>query len=110
VVQDVVAERGVLTAPDDTTRAGRPARMPDGAYDPAPPVHRRDAGGLVVDFHGEDGRRQAFQLPQLPLPGWHGVLADALAIRLGPGGPRRTLASARSEWQVVRRFLRLERR
>jgi len=81
--------------------------MPDGTYSPPAPVQQLDTGELVVDFHGEDGRHQVFHLSQMPLPGWHAALAQALAIRLGPAGARRTLASARSEWQTVRRFLRI---
>jgi hypothetical protein len=40
-----------------TTRAGRPAALPDGDYAPTAPATTAPQG-LVVAFHGEDGRRK----------------------------------------------------
>lgn len=57
-------------------------------------------------FEGDDGRRSAFRFAGLPLPGWHEPTATAFAARTGPGGGLRTLASARSVWDITARFLR----
>jgi len=59
-----------------------------------------------VTFEGDDGRRSAFRFAGLPLPGWHEPTATAFAARTGPGGGLRTLASARSVWDITARFLR----
>ena len=88
-----------------STRAGRPALMPTGVYEP-PAAVRHEHTGFSVDFHGEDGRHGTFHIDELPLPGWHAPLAAAWAIRTGPSGRLRTLASARSGWGVVGRLLR----
>lgn len=88
-----------------STSTGRPAVLPAGSYNPAPPV-ARDAEGLSVDFHGEDGRYKRFRVDLLPLPGWHESLAAALAVRTGPGGGLRTLASTRTVWDPLGRLLR----
>jgi len=88
-----------------STRAGRPAVMPAGDYDPPPPV-RPGHHGLIVEFHGEDDRQRVYQLARLPLPGWHPVLAEAFAGRVGPAGGRRTRASADGVWGTLCRFVR----
>lgn len=81
--------------------------MPADLYEPAPPVrHSGDPDQRLFDFHGEDGRRHTFALGRLPLPGWHEAIASALAVRMGPAGGPRTLASARSVWYLVGRFMR----
>lgn len=88
-----------------STRSGRPARVPTGAYEP-PAVIRREHTGLSVEFHGEDGRKATFRVDELPLPGWHEPLAVAWAARIGPSGRLRTLASTRTAWGVIGRLLR----
>ena len=87
------------------TRSGRAAALPDGNYEPPAP---ETAGppGLVVAFHGEDGRRKDYRISRLPLPGWHPALAAAFAERIGPGGTRRTLRSAEHSWGTLLRFMR----
>lgn len=87
------------------TRTGRPAALPGPRYQPPPPL-RSEAGRLTVDFHGEDGRHRQFVVSALPLPGWHPLLAAAFALRIGPSGRVRTLASARTTWEPQQRFLR----
>ncbi|MGO4650013.1 hypothetical protein AB4305_34630 [Nocardia sp. 2YAB30] len=62
--------------------------------------------GLIVVFHGEDGRRRDFRIDTLPLPRWHQPLAAAMAQRIGPAGGRRTKSSAESFWTIVSRFIR----
>jgi hypothetical protein len=88
-----------------TTRAGRPAALPDGDYEP-PLAATAGASSLVVAFHGEDGRRKDYLVSRLPLPGWHPALAQALAERIGPGGSRRTHQSALTLWGTLVRFMR----
>lgn len=85
------------------TRAGQPAPVAPANYNPAsalPPT------GSVVHFHGEDGRTKVIDLARWPLPGWHPVLAPAIAAWIGPGGGRRTFASAKRVWTTPERFLR----
>jgi len=79
--------------------------MPVGSYQ-LPAVVRREHTGLSVDFHGEDSRRGTFRIDELPLPGWHEPVAVAWAVRIGPSGRLRTLASVRHGWGVVGRLLR----
>ena len=79
--------------------------MPTGGYEP-PAAVRHEHTGFSVEFHGEDGRHGTFHTDELPLPGWHEPLAAAWAIRTGPSGRLRTLASARGGWGVVGRLLR----
>jgi hypothetical protein len=79
--------------------------MPTGVYEP-PATIRHEHTGLSVDFHGEDGRHGTFYMDELPLPGWHEPLAAVWAIRTGPSGRLRTLASARGGWGVIGRLLR----
>ncbi|MFI0714083.1 hypothetical protein ACH4SK_26175 [Streptomyces inhibens] len=59
---------------------------------------------MVVDFHGEDGRRASFDVGRLPMPGWHPLLAEALAQRIGPDGEIRTLNGAEHSWQSTHRW------
>jgi hypothetical protein len=88
-----------------TTGAGRPAALPDGDYrQPSPET--TEPHGLLVAFHGEDGRRKDYDVSRLPLPGWHPALAEALAKRIGPAGPRRTHRSAEHSWGTLVRFTR----
>jgi hypothetical protein len=61
---------------------------------------------LVIEFAGEDGRNAVFSAAQLPLLQWHPVLAETFRRRVGPAGTRRTLASARSLWTTLGRFMR----
>jgi hypothetical protein len=86
-----------------TTRAGHPALQPTGGYDPPTTSH---TSGLTVEFAGEDGRLWTFQVGDLPLEGWHVVLADAWRSRVGEDGTLRTLASAIGAWNTVARFIR----
>ena len=91
-----------------TTRTGRPAALPEGAYD-APPLvvdGVEEHEGPVVRFHGEDRRSITFRVDLLPLPGWHRPLAAALAARIGPAGGRRTRLSATTVWGVAGRVVR----
>jgi hypothetical protein len=87
------------------TGAGRPAKLPVGAYEPPPAIHG-PAQGLVVDFTGEDGRTGHFQVASLPLPGWHPALAASWAVRTGPAGSLRTLTSATTNWATLSRLIR----
>jgi hypothetical protein len=59
-----------------------------------------------VDFHGDDDRRRQFLISILPLPGWHPLLAAALAARVGAKGGCRTLGSASGCWGSLARFIR----
>ena len=88
------------------TGTGRPAVMPAGAYQPIEAVRETGGGRLVVDFHGDDGRRAEFDISRLPLPGWHPMLADAVAERTGPAGGLRTAAAAGTGWGAVVRLVR----
>jgi hypothetical protein len=84
-----------------STRAGQPARLPTGHYEARALVG--DAGdGLVVHFHGEDGRARLLPVHRLPLPGWHRSLADALAARIGPGGDDKPMHrwAASGQWRA----------
>ena len=78
-----------------STGTGRPAVLPVASYEPPTAIERGQVG-LIVGFHGEDGRQGTFRVGELPLPGWHEPLAAAWAIRIGPGGRLRTLASVRA--------------
>ncbi|MET3176633.1 UNVERIFIED_ORG: hypothetical protein ABIB52_004508, partial [Arthrobacter sp. UYCu721] len=88
-----------------STRAGLPARLPYGAYEPRPAVVRTPTG-LVVDFVGEDVRTKSFDIGALPLPQWHEPLAAAWAARTGPSGGLRTKASATHAWGALTRLVR----
>lgn len=76
-----------------STGPGRPSALPPGGYEAPDPFRRAPAGGLVVDFHGDDDRRASFDVGSLALPGWHPLLAEALVQRIGPSGVR-TLSGA----------------
>jgi hypothetical protein len=60
----------------------------------------------VVDFLGDDGRRESFDVGALPMPGWRPLLAEAFALRTGYDGGARTLNSAKSSFATVGRFAR----
>jgi hypothetical protein len=79
--------------------------MPQSFFD-APPAVAAAPEGLSIAFCGEDRREARFDFGRLPLPGWHTSLAAAFAARVGPAGTARTLASARSAWDVLQRFIR----
>ncbi len=90
------------------TGRGRPTARPDGFYQPDPP-HGPVRGGdgvLRVAFAGEDGRARTYSFSRLPLPGIHEDLAAAFALRTGPAGTRRTLASANFTWFKLGGMLR----
>ena len=89
-----------------STGPGRRAASPAHAYEPPAGVRDLDDGQRVVAFHGDDGRRRQFDLSALPLPGWHGALAAAVAARTGPAGGLRTLAAATTGWGSVSRLVR----
>lgn len=88
------------------TGPGRPAAVPDGFYTAPNGTQITADDTLVVVFYGEDGRVKPFPIGELPLPGWHPALAAAFAVRVGPSGGARTLASARNSWHVLQRFVR----
>ena len=87
-----------------STGLGRRAALPAADYEAPALVHEGASGGLVVDFHGEDGRRGTFDVGKLPLPGWHPLLTEAFAMRTGPGGGLRTLSGAQNRWLPLRRW------
>lgn len=89
-----------------STRRGRPARLPEEAYQPSTMPAGDLAEDLAVVFRGEDGREAMFRVDTLPLPGWHEPVAAAWARRIGPAGGLRTLNSARTSWRELGRFLR----
>lgn len=87
-----------------STRRGQPSPLPGPGFE-APPLVRTDQeSGLVVDFRGEDGRSRAFDVGSLPMPGWHALLAEALALRSGHAGGYRTSKSAENAWGCLRRW------
>ncbi|MEU7354312.1 hypothetical protein ABZ663_28650 [Streptomyces albidoflavus] len=89
-----------------STGPGRPSALPPDNYE-APPLVREDAaGGLVVDFRGEDERQWSFDVGTLPMPGWHPLLAEALALRIGSSGDIKTLSGARDSWGTTGRWAR----
>ncbi|MFJ2598624.1 hypothetical protein [Streptomyces erythrochromogenes] len=87
-----------------STRRGRPSPLPGPGFEAPPLVRGDEASGLVVDFRGEDGRSRAFDVGSLPMPGWHLLLAEALALRIGHAGGYRTLKSAENAWGCVGRW------
>ncbi len=87
-----------------STGPGRRSALPAADYEAPALVHEGASGELVVDFHGEDGRRGTFDVGKLPLPGWHPLLAEAFAMRTGPGGGLRTLSGAQNRWLPLRRW------
>ncbi|MEV5090324.1 hypothetical protein AB0N18_20825 [Streptomyces griseoincarnatus] len=84
-----------------STGPGRPSNLPSDGYEAPAPVREGPSGGLVVDFHGDDNRRASYDLGTLPMPGWHPLLAEALALRIGSSGDIRTLSGADGSWRVV---------
>lgn len=88
-----------------STRAGVPAALPGGSYEP-PGAVAAGAGSLVVDFRGEDGRGRSFDVSVLPLPDWNRLLADSWAARIGPTGRLRTAASVEGAWNGLGHFMR----
>ena len=86
------------------TGPGRPSALPPGPYSSPEPV-RHDGAGAEVAFTGDDGRRRVFGTAELALPGWRAPVAAAFAARTGINGGLRTLASAESTWQAIRRFV-----
>ncbi|MCT6779855.1 hypothetical protein LXH09_24740 [Streptomyces sp. CS7] len=54
----------------------------------------------MVDFHGDDNRRASYNVGTLPAPGWHPLLAEALALRIGPSGGIRTLSGSKMSWRA----------
>ncbi len=89
-----------------STGPGRPTTLPAEGYDPPNPSRELPDGRLLVAFHGDDGRRRVFDISALPLPGWHEVLAAAVAQRTGPAGGLRTFAAATTGWGVVTRLVK----
>jgi hypothetical protein len=85
-------------------RTGRGVRaaQPQGRYEP----QARVAGGLVVEFHGEDGRSKSYDFGRLPCPQLLPDLAAAFAHRVGPTGQRRTVASAETFFAAARRLVK----
>lgn len=88
-----------------STRPGVGAALPSDAYTPTS-VHETGGGSPTVEFEGEDHRRRTFDFAECPLPGWHGVLAQVLAQRVGASGQLRTSSSSLAAWNNLRRFLR----
>lgn len=88
-----------------STRPGTSAALPEDAYVPTS-VHQAGGGSPTVEFEGEDRRRRTFDFAECPLPGWHSVLAQVLARRVGASGQLRTSSSSLVAWDNLRRFLR----
>lgn len=86
-----------------TTGIHRPSILPNGFY--ASSVEELQSGGFVVQFLGEDERAATFDISTLPLPGWHGALAEAWARRVGPSGELRTHSSATGAWNRLKHFM-----
>lgn len=88
-------------SPRGSTGIGRTSPLPVGTYTPRPQYT-----GSVIDFVGEDGRSQSFDVSLLPLPGWHDILAASWASRVGPSGSLRTRSSATTAWSSLVRLIR----
>ncbi|WP_141215062.1 hypothetical protein [Rhodococcus sp. 06-1460-1B] len=87
------------------THPGKHAPLPTpGNY--RPPSVASSVPSLVVDFHGDDGRTETFDVEVLAMPSWHEPVAEALALRIGPAGDRRTHSSATTVFSSVARLLR----
>jgi hypothetical protein len=80
--------------------------MPGHGYEPPEPVRELAGGRLLVAFHGDDDRRRVFDVSRLSLPGWHQILAAAVAERTGPGGGLRTFSAATTGWGALGRLVR----
>ncbi|MGW0577701.1 hypothetical protein ACWD25_17395 [Streptomyces sp. NPDC002920] len=89
-----------------STGTGRPSNLPPDGYEAPAPVREGPSGGLVVDFHGDDGRRASYDIGELPMPGWHALLAESLALRIGPSGDVRTLEGAKNSWRALKSWAR----
>ncbi|MFE7277840.1 hypothetical protein [Streptomyces sp. NPDC057623] len=89
-----------------STGPGRPSALPPDGYEAPEPVTKGIGGSLVVAFHGDDNRRASFAVGDLPMPGWHPLLAEALALRIGPSGDIRTLAGAKDSWRALASWAR----
>ncbi|MBU8857657.1 MULTISPECIES: hypothetical protein [unclassified Micromonospora] len=81
------------------------AALPSDTYAPTL-VHQTHGGSPTVEFEGEDHRRRTFDFAECPLPGWHSVLAQVLAQRVGASGQLRTSSSSLAAWNNLRKFLR----
>ncbi|MFI6007094.1 hypothetical protein ACIA98_43440 [Streptomyces sp. NPDC051366] len=88
-----------------STGPGRPSALPPGGYEAPPPVREGNAGSLVVEFHGDDDRRASYDFGPLAMPGWHPVLAEALALRVGHSGGIRTLSGSRTSWSSAKAWI-----
>ncbi|WP_032392093.1 hypothetical protein [Rhodococcoides fascians] len=90
---------------ESRTHPGMHAPLPKpGIY--RPPSVASSVSSLVVDFHGDDGRTETFDVEVLAMPSWHAPVAEALALRVGPAGDRRTHSSATTVFSFAARLLR----
>ncbi|WP_217234652.1 hypothetical protein [Streptomyces sp. AC555_RSS877] len=87
-----------------STGPGRPSSLPPDGYESPAPVRKGIAGSLIVDFHGDDGRRASYDVGELPMPGWHPLLAEAMSRRIGPSGGIRTLAGTKTSWRAIKNW------
>ncbi|WP_418515460.1 hypothetical protein ACNUCX_11405 [Curtobacterium flaccumfaciens pv. flaccumfaciens] len=83
---------------------GKRVQLPDGFYEAESRVIL-SAGVVFVSFAGEDGRARLFSCATWPLPAMHEAIAEAFAVRTGPGGGVNTEQSAKGLWSAARRFL-----
>ncbi|MBT2472928.1 hypothetical protein J7E97_35035 [Streptomyces sp. ISL-66] len=60
---------------------------------------------MIVDFHGDDDRRASYDFGPLAMPGWHPILAEALALRVGHSGGIRTLSGCRNSWTSAKAWI-----
>ncbi|WP_194908948.1 hypothetical protein [Catenulispora rubra] len=88
-----------------STGPGRGSPLPGDGFQVPVPVLPSVTGSLVVEFHGDDGRRRSFDFGELPMRGWRSMLAQAFALRTGYGGAVRTLTSAQSTMTMTKRFV-----
>ncbi|MFI5864666.1 hypothetical protein [Streptomyces sp. NPDC051546] len=84
-----------------STGPGRPSHLPPDGYEAPAPIRKGSGGSLIVDFHGDDNRRASYDVGELPMPGWHPLLAEALLMRIGPSGDIRTLAGTKTSWRAL---------
>lgn len=90
---------------ESRTHPGMHAPLPTpGSY--APPSVASSVSSLVVDFHGDDGRTETFDVEVLAMPSWHVPVAEALSLRIGPAGDRRTHSSATTVFSFAARLMR----
>ena len=99
----------MATDPHSNPRArkagrGRIASQPEGPYIPAQRLHDGPDGGLLVEFHGEDGRSNTYDFSRWPDLRLTRELAAGFADRAGPTGSRRTESSANHAFSVLQRF------